>query len=58
MQRSGDEAIRNQIQSSNPKREIPKNTNSQIQSEHMVNRVSSYFPKRGHSATQTELEII
>ena len=24
----------------------------------MVNRVSSYFPKGGHSATQTELKII
>ena len=25
-----------------------------IQKEHMVNRVSSYFPKGGHSATETE----
>ena len=24
----------------------------------MVNRVSSYFPKGGHSASQTELKII
>ena len=30
--------------------------NNQIQREHMVNRVSSYFPKGGHSATQTELK--
>ena len=27
-----------------------------IQREHMVNRVSSYFPKGGHSATETELK--
>ena len=26
--------------------------------EHMVNRVSSFFPKGGHSATETELKII
>ena len=25
-----------------------------VQREHMVNRVSSYFPKGGHSETQTE----
>ena len=30
----------------------------EIQREHMVNRVSSYFPKGGHSATETELKII
>ena len=30
----------------------------QIQREHMFNRVSSYFPKGGHSATKTELKII
>ena len=28
----------------------------QCQCEHMVNRVSSYFPKGGHSATETELK--
>ena len=27
-----------------------------IQREHMVNRVSSFFPKDGHSATETELK--
>ena len=29
-----------------------------IQREHIVNRVSSYFPKVGHSATETELKKI
>ena len=58
MQRSGTEAIRTQIQPSKPKREITKITNSQKKKEHMVNRLSSYFPKDGHSATQTELKII
>ena len=29
-----------------------------IQREHMDNRVRSYFPKGGHSATETELKII
>ena len=29
-----------------------------IQREHMVNRVSSFFPKGGHSATETEVKII
>ena len=55
MQRSGTEAIRTQIQPSKPKREITNITNSQKQREHMVNRVSSYFPKGGHSATETDL---
>ena len=43
MQRSGTEAIRTQIQPSNPKGEITNITNSQITilREHMVNRVSS-----------------
>ena len=50
MQRSETEAIRTQIQPSKPKLEITNITNSQIQKEHMVNRVSSYFPKGGHSA--------
>ena len=31
---------------------------SKIQREHMVNLVSSSLPKGGHSATQTELQII
>ena len=52
------EAIRTQIQPSKPKREITNITNSEIQREHMFNRVSSYFPKGGHSATETELKII
>ena len=29
-----------------------------IQREHIVNRVSSDFPKGGHSATETEIKII
>ena len=59
MQRSGNEAIRTQIQPSKPKQEITKITNSHnTQREHMVNRVSSYFSKGGHSATQTTLKII
>ena len=56
MQRSGTEAIKTQIQSSKPKRELTYITNSQIQREHMVNRVSSCFPIGGHSANQTELK--
>ena len=52
MQRPGTEAIRNQIQPSKTKREITKITNSQNEKEHMVNRVSSYFPKGGYSATK------
>ena len=48
MQRSETEAIITQIQPS--KLEITNITNSQIQKEHMVNRMSSYFPKGGHSA--------
>ena len=51
MQRSGTEAIRTKIQPSKPNREITKKYR-----EHMVNRVSRYFPKGGHSATQTELK--
>ena len=51
MQRSGNEAIRITIQSS--KREKLKLQIVKTQREHMVNRVSSYFPKGGHSATQT-----
>ena len=35
-----------------------KNQKAKIQREHMVNRVSSSFPKGGHSATQTELNIL
>ena len=29
---------------------------TKIQQEQMANRVGSYFPKGGHSATQTELK--
>ena len=57
MQRPGTEAIRTQIQASKPKRET-KIQIVKIQKEHMVNRVSSYFQKDGHSATQTELKLI
>ena len=55
MQRSGTKAIRTQIQQTKPKREITRITISQNTKEHMANRVSSYFPKGGHSETQTEL---
>ena len=58
MQRPGTEAISTHIQPSKPKRNITSLTNSQIQREHMVNRVISYFPKGGHSATKTELKIV
>ena len=60
MQSSGNEAIRTQIQPSKPKREKTNITNSQNTKikRNMVNRVSSYFPKGGHSATETELKII
>ena len=59
MQRSVTEAIRTKLQpKKKTEREITNITNRHIQREHMVNRVSSYFPKRGHSATETELKII
>ena len=59
MQRSGTEAIGTQIKPLKPKRGNNKMT-VKIQREHMVNQVSSYFPKGGHSdsATKTELKII
>ena len=59
MQRPGTEATRTQIQpsKSNVKRDNVKQI-VKIQREHMVNRVSSYFPKGRHSATQTELKIM
>ena len=50
MQRSGTEAIRTKIQPSKPKWEITYITNTQ----NMVNRVSSYFPKGGHTAAENE----
>ena len=56
MQRSGTETIRTQIQPSKLSRKITNITNVKIQREYMVNRVSSYFPKGGHSATETELK--
>ena len=46
MQRSGTEGIRARIQPSKPKWDI-NNITTKIQKEHMVNRVSSYFPKGG-----------
>ena len=58
MQRPGTEAIRTQIQPSIPKREITKIKIVKIQREHMVNRMSSSFPKDGYPATQTELKMI
>ena len=57
VQRPGSEATRTQVQPSKPKREITK-IQIVIQREHMVNRMSSYFPKGGHSATPTEIKII
>ena len=58
MQRSRTDAIRAQLQHSKPKREITNITNSQnTKRTYMVNRVSSFFPKGGHSATETELKI-
>ena len=57
MQRSGTEAIRTKLQPSKPKREITNITNSQNTKRTYGNRVSSYFPKGGHSATETELKI-
>ena len=52
VQRSGTEVIRTQLQPSKRIREILKLV--KIQREHMVNPVSSYCPKGGHSATETE----
>ena len=40
----------------NQNRKLLKLQTFKIQREHMVNRVSSYFTKGGHSATQTELK--
>ena len=55
MERPGTEAIKTQIQPSKPKWEIPKITNSQNTKRTIFfNRVGSYFPKGGHSATQPE----
>ena len=56
MQRSNNEAIKTHIQPSKPKRKITKIVKTQR--EHMGNQVSIYFPKDGHSATNTELNII
>ena len=43
---------------SSPKTKTGNNLIVKIQREYMVNRVSSSFPKGGHSATRTELKII
>ena len=53
MQRPGTGAIRTQIKPLKPKQEITKIQIVKIQREYLVNRVRSYFPKGGHSATQT-----
>ena len=45
-------------QNPNPEREKLKSQIAKVQTKHMVYRVSSYFPKDGHSATQTEPKII
>ena len=52
MQKSGTEAIRTQLQPSKSKREITKITNSQNTKKHVVKRLSSSFPKGGHSAIE------
>ena len=49
---TGARAIRRQIPPSKPKSQTDK-----IQWKQMANRVGSYFPKGGHSATQTELKV-
>ena len=58
MQRSGTEAFRTQIQPSKSKRKKLLLRKVRIQREQMVNRVSSYYRKGGHSATKTKLKII
>ena len=58
MQRSGTEAIRTQIQPSKPKRKKLILQKVRKQREQMVNRVSSYYTKGGHSANKTEQKII
>ena len=58
MQRSGTEAIRPKSSPQNQNKKQLKLVKVKIQREHLVNRASSYFPKGGHSATQTELKII
>ena len=59
MKRSGTE-VKLEAKSSphKPEGEITKTINSQNASEYRVNRMSSYFPKGGHSATQAELKMI
>ena len=57
LQRSGTGAIRTKIQPSKPKREITRLQIVKIQREHMVNRVSSYIQKGGHSATESFIMI-
>ena len=52
MQTHVTEAIRTQSQPSKPKREINKTTKIVKNKENMVNRVSSSFPKGGHSDTK------
>ena len=42
----------------NQNKEITKITNSENTKRHMVTGLSSYFPKGGHSAAQTEQKII
>ena len=51
VQDQGHKIVRTQIPPSKPKRETTEIT--YIQREHTVKRVSSYFPKGGHSAIQT-----
>ena len=58
MQIPGTEAQSKPKSSPQTKTGNKQNSKSQIQRNHMVNRVSSFFPKGGHSATQTELKII
>ena len=58
MQKPGNEAIRTQIQPSKPTREITKINSQNTKRTYGQPRVSSPFPRGGHSATQTELKLI
>ena len=58
MQRPGTETPEPKSSPQNKNGKILKLQIVKILREHMVNRVSSYFPKGGHSATQTKLKIM
>ena len=58
MQRPGAETIRAHRQPPKTKQKTTKLQIIKLQRKHMVNRVSSLFPKGSHSATQTKPKII